>query len=130
MEAVKAAEAAEVIVLTFGEQFMESGEGASKAHLQLPLKQIRLIQSLKKTGKPLIGVLYTGRPLVLTQVEPLFDSLLLVWHPGTMGGIGIANLLSGQASPTAKLSMTFPRSEGQIPIYSAQLAANGETFDS
>ena len=121
VEAVKAAEAAEVIVLTFGEQFMESGEGASKAHLQLPLKQIRLIQALKKTGKPLIGVLYTGRPLVLTQVEPLFDSLLLVWYPGTMGGIGIANLLSGQASPTAKLSMTFPRSEGQIPIYSAQL---------
>lgn len=121
VEAVKAAEAAEVIVLTFGEQFMESGEGASKAHLQLPLKQIRLIQALKKTGKPLIGVLYTGRPLVLTQVEPLFDSLLLVWYPGTMGGIGIANLLSGQASPTAKLSMSFPRSEGQIPIYSAQL---------
>jgi beta-glucosidase len=130
LEAMEAAEAAEVIVLTFGEQFLESGEGASKAHLQLPLKQIRLIQALKKTGKPLIGVLYTGRPLVLTQVEALFDSLLLVWYPGTMGGIGIANLLSGQASPTAKLAMTFPRSEGQIPLYSAQLPTGRPLTDS
>jgi beta-glucosidase len=94
------------------------------------LKQIRLIQALKKTGKPLIGVLYTGRPLVLTQVEALFDSLLLVWYPGTMGGIGIANLLSGQASPTAKLAMTFPRSEGQIPLYSAQLPTGRPLTDS
>lgn len=75
-------------------------------------------------------MLYTGRPLVLTQVEALFDSLLLVWYPGTMGGIGIANLLSGQASPTAKLAMTFPRSEGQIPLYSAQMPTGRPLTDS
>lgn len=121
-EAVAAAEAADVIVLTFGEQFLESGEGASRANLQLPEKQIRLIKALKETGKPIVGVLYTGRPLVLTNVEPLFDSLLLVWYPGIMGGIGIANLLTGKANPSARLTMTFPRSEGQIPIYGAQLS--------
>lgn len=54
-------------------------------------------------------------------MEPLFDSLLLVWYPGIMGGIGIANLLTGKANPSARLTMTFPRSEGQIPIYGAQL---------
>lgn len=120
-EAVTAAEAADVIVLTFGEQFLESGEGASRANLHLPEKQVRLIKALKETGKPIVGVLYTGRPLVLTNVEPLFDSLLLVWYPGIMGGIGIANLLTGKANPSARLTMTFPRSEGQIPIYGAQL---------
>jgi beta-glucosidase len=121
-EALTAAAAADVVVLTFGEQFLESGEGASKAKLGLPEKQVRLIRALKETGKPLVGVLYTGRPLVLTEVEPLFDSLLLVWYPGIMGGIGIANLLTGKSSPSARLSMTFPRSEGQIPIYGAQLS--------
>ncbi|MFD2390106.1 glycoside hydrolase family 3 N-terminal domain-containing protein [Enterococcus gallinarum] len=120
-EAVTAAEAADVIVLTFGEQFLESGEGASRTNLHLPEKQVRLIKALKETGKPIVGVLYTGRPLVLTNVEPLFDSLLLVWYPGIMGGIGIANLLTGKANPSARLTMTFPRSEGQIPIYGAQL---------
>jgi beta-glucosidase len=121
-EAVAAAEDADVIVLTFGEQFLESGEGASRAKLTLPDKQVRLIEALKATGKPIVGVLYTGRPLVLTNVEPLFDSLLLVWYPGIMGGIGIANLLTGKANPSARLTMTFPRSEGQIPIYGAQLS--------
>jgi beta-glucosidase len=120
-EAVAAAESSDVVVLTFGEQFLESGEGASKAKLTLPEKQLNLIQALKATGKPIVGVLYTGRPLVLTEVEPLFDSLLLVWYPGIMGGPGIANLLTGKANPSARLTMTFPRSEGQIPIYSAQL---------
>jgi beta-glucosidase len=119
-QALEAAKSADVVVLTFGEQFLESGEGASKAKLTLPEKQKRLIKGLAETGKPIVGVLYTGRPLVLTDVEPYFSSLLVTWFPGTMGGIGIANLLAGKASPSARLSMTFPRSEGQIPIYYAQ----------
>lgn len=119
-EAVEVAGNSDVILLTIGEQFLESGEGASKAKLSLPDKQIRLIKALAQLDKPIIGLLYTGRPLVLTEIEPYFSSLLLVWYPGTMGGAGIANLLSGQASPSAKLTMTFPRSEGQIPIYYAQ----------
>lgn len=118
-EAVEKAKQADKILFTFGENFMESGEGASKAHLDLPEKQLHLLRELKKTGKPIVGILYTGRPLVLTEVATLFDSLLLVWYPGTMGGIGISNLLTGKANPSGRLAMTFPRAEGQIPIYYA-----------
>lgn len=119
-QAEKQAATADVVVLTIGENFLESGEGAAKAHLTLPAKQKQLIQALAKLGKPIVGIIYTGRPLVLTDVEPYFDSLLLAWYPGIMGGVGIANLLSGKASPSARLSMTFPRSEGQLPIYLAR----------
>lgn len=119
-EALRISTKADIILLTFGEQFIESGEGASKAHLRIPLKQQRLLKRLHELNKPIVGVLYTGRPLVLTDVEKYFDSVLLVWFPGTMGGIGIANLLAGKTSPSARLEMTFPRSEGQIPIYHAQ----------
>lgn len=119
-KALKDAQNSDVILLTFGEQFLESGEGASKTKLILPSKQVRLIKELAQLNKPIVGVLYTGRPLVLTEIEEYFDSLLLVWYPGIMGGTGIANLLSGKTSPSARLSMTFPRTEGQIPIYYAQ----------
>lgn len=119
-EALAVAKDSDVILLTFGEQFIESGEGASKAHLRIPLKQQRLIKKLRELNKPIVGILYTGRPLVLTEVERYFDSLLLTWFPGTMGGVGIANLLAGKASPSGRLAMTFPRSEGQVPIYFAQ----------
>ncbi|OJG82795.1 beta-glucosidase [Enterococcus ratti] len=88
-EALMIAKKADSIVLTFGEQFIESGEGASKAHLNIPLKQQRLIKKLHELNKPIIGVLYTGRPLVLTEVEQYFDSLLLAWFPGTMGGLAL-----------------------------------------
>ncbi len=119
-EALEIAKNSEVILLTIGEQFLESGEGASKAKLTLAKKQLRLIKALATLDKPIVGLLYTGRPLVLTEIEPYLSGLLLAWYPGTMGGQGIANLLSGQASPSAKLTMTFPRSEGQIPIYYSQ----------
>lgn len=110
----------EVIVLTFGEQFFESGEGASKTNLRISKDQERLIKELYKLGKPMIGILYTGRPLILTEVEKYFDSILLAWYPGIMGGIGISNILLGNANPSGKLPMTFPRAEGQIPIYYSQ----------
>ncbi|MFP7306639.1 glycoside hydrolase family 3 N-terminal domain-containing protein [Enterococcus faecalis] len=120
---------ADVIIVTFGEQFLESGEGASKTNLRLPEKQKRLIKGLAMLNKPIVGILYTGRPLVLTEVEPYFSSLLLVWYPGTMGGLGIANLLVGKAVPSARLAMTFPRSEGQIPLYYAH-HSTGRPIDS
>lgn len=121
---------ADVIIITIGENFMESGEGASKAHLGLPENQKRLIKNLKKQGKPLVGLIYTGRPLVLTDIEDYFESLLLVWFPGTMGGVGIANILSGDTNPSAKLTMSFPRSEGQLPIYYARTPTGRPTGNS
>lgn len=119
-QAIKQAKEADVILLTIGEQFLESGEGASKTNLHLPEKQIRLIKKLAELNKPIIGLLYTGRPLVLTEVEKYFDSLLVVWFPGVMGGKGITNLLTGEANPSARLTMSFPKNEGQIPVYYAQ----------
>jgi beta-glucosidase len=118
--ALTAARESDVIVLTLGEQFMESGEAASKAHLTLPMRERRLLKALADLHKPIVGVLYTGRPLVLTDVVPYLNALLVAWYPGTMGGVGIANVLTGIVSPSARLSMSFPRSEGQIPVYYAQ----------
>lgn len=120
-EAVATARQADVIVVTIGEQFMESGEAASKTNLHLPIRQVALLKALRQLGKPIIGILYSGRPLVLTEVENYFDSLLIAWYPGTMGGAGLAHLLVGQASPSARLAMSFPYAEGQIPIYGTQL---------
>lgn len=118
-QSLEQAKKSDVILLTIGEQFLESGEGASKTNLHLPEKQIRLIKTLSKLNKPMVALLYTGRPLVLTEVEKYFDSLLVVWFPGVMGGRGITNLLTGKANPSARLSMSFPRNEGQIPVYYA-----------
>ncbi|MBO0481074.1 glycoside hydrolase family 3 N-terminal domain-containing protein [Candidatus Enterococcus courvalinii] len=129
-QAIEQAEAADVILLTIGEQFLESGEGASKTNLQLPEKQIRLIKELAELNKPIIGLLYTGRPLVLTEVEKYFDSLLVVWFPGVMGGKGITNLLTGRANPSARLTMSFPKNEGQIPVYYAQTSTGRPLADS
>ncbi|WP_430611732.1 glycoside hydrolase family 3 N-terminal domain-containing protein [Enterococcus sp. DIV0876] len=119
-QSIEQAKKSDVILVTIGEHFLESGEGASKTKLRLPDKQITLIKKLAELNKPIIGLLYTGRPLVLTEVEPYFDSLLVAWFPGVMGGQGIANLLTGKASPSARLTMTFPKNEGQIPVYYAQ----------
>ncbi|WP_291649457.1 glycoside hydrolase family 3 N-terminal domain-containing protein [Clostridium sp.] len=119
-DAVETSKDSDIIVLTFGEQFFESGEGASKTNLRISREQKELIKELHKLGKPIVGILYTGRPLVLTDVEEYFSSILLVWYPGTMGGVGISNILVGKANPSGKLAMTFPRSEGQIPIYYSQ----------
>lgn len=120
-EAIKMAHGADVIVFAFGENFLETGEGASKTSLMLPKDQICLLKELRKLKKPIIGVLYTGRPVILTEIEENFDALLLAWYPGTMGGQAIADLLYGEKVPSGKLSMTFPRNEGQIPIHYSQL---------
>lgn len=116
-DAKEIASNSDVIIYAFGENLLETGEGASKTILSIPEGQKALLKELKKIGKPIVGVLYTGRPLVLSDVEEYFDAILLAWFPGTMGGDGIADLLFGETSPSGKLSMTFPRNEGQIPIH-------------
>ena len=79
--------------------------------------QTKLIKELKKCGKPIVGIMFTGRPIVIKEVVDLLDGLLLVWQPGTEGGNAIANVLYGEVSPSGKLTMSFPRSVGQCPIY-------------
>ncbi len=117
--AIEAATRADVALLFVGEEAILSGEAHSRADIRLPGIQERLIQSVAATGTPLVAVLMTGRPLALTGVVDALNGLLCVWHPGTMGGPAIADLLTGRAVPSGKLPATFPRMTGQVPIYYA-----------
>lgn len=108
---------ADKVVLAIGEHQMYSGEGKSRAHIVLPRLHIRLAEEAKKLGKPTVAVVYTGRPLELEPLSALCDSILLVWQPGTEGGNAIANVLYGKVNPSGKLTMSFPYTVGQLPIY-------------
>lgn len=115
--AVEAAKDAEVIVACVGEPARVSGEGASRADLKIPKVQTALIRELKELGKPIVLVVFGGRPQVLTEVEPMVDAILYAWMPGSEGGSAIANILYGAVCPSAKTTITFPRATGQCPIY-------------
>jgi beta-glucosidase len=114
--AVRAARAADVAVLTLGLPGNHSGETTSMTSVELPQAQKDLLAAVKAVGKPVVVLLVTGRPMALESVDGLMDALLVVWHPGTMGGHAVADLLSGDFSPSGHLTMSFPRCDGQIPI--------------
>ncbi|MGN0779933.1 MAG: glycoside hydrolase family 3 N-terminal domain-containing protein [Aristaeellaceae bacterium] len=116
-QAVEVAKGADIIVACVGEQSKDSGEGASRADITLPMVQRKLIHALRALGKPLVLVVFGGRPQVLTDVEQDADAILYAWHPGTEGGNAIARLIYGAASPSGKLAMSFPRTTGQCPLY-------------
>ena len=116
-EARAIAEQADVLVLCLGEKNAWSGENASRSTLALPAIQEALLQDMKKTGKPIVLVLSNGRPLELCRIEPLCDALVEMWPPGIMGGKALAGILSGRINPSGKLSITFPLTTGQIPMY-------------
>lgn len=116
-QTVKLASGADVIIACLGEPYNASGEGASRADLRLPATQRVLIQALRKAGKPIIAVIFAGRPQILTDIEPLCDAILYAWQPGTEGGNAVARLIFGDAKPSGRLAMSFPRSVGQIPVY-------------
>ena len=116
-DAVAAAQAADVVVAALGEAEFQTGENTSRTSLDLPGPQLELLRALKATGKPIILVLYCGRPQMLEAVEPLVDAVLVAWQPGTMGGPGIADVLTGATNPAGHLTVSWPRSVGQIPIF-------------
>ena len=116
-EAVEAAREADAVVLFLGEESILSGEAHSRADISLPGAQAELVRRIRETGKPVIAVILAGRPLTLTNIVDQVDAILYAWHPGTMGGPAIADLLFGIESPSGKLPATFPRMVGQIPIY-------------
>ncbi|WP_106767314.1 glycoside hydrolase family 3 N-terminal domain-containing protein [Paenibacillus faecalis] len=116
-EALKVANEADVIVLALGEDSEMSGEAGSRAFITLPEPQLELIQHLKPLQKPIVVVLFNGRPLDLHGVLDEADAVLEAWYPGSEGGAAIAELLTGEANPSGRLSMSFPYSVGQIPVY-------------
>jgi len=116
-EAVDVANKADVIVLAIGESAEMSGESSSRTEITIPQSQVDLLNELKKTGKPIAMVLFTGRPLALTNVKDTPDAILNAWFPGSEAGNAMADVLFGKVNPSGKLPMTFPRSLGQVPIY-------------
>jgi len=116
-EAVSVAKKADVIVLAIGESSEMSGECSSRSDIEIPQSQKDLLVEMKKLGKPIVIVLFTGRPLVLNQENELADAILNVWFPGSEAGYAVSDVLFGKVNPSGKLPMTFPRSVGQIPLY-------------
>lgn len=118
-EAVTAAKSSDLVILFLGEESILSGEAHCRADIGLPGNQEELVEEIAATGKPMVLVLMAGRPLALERVVQKVEAMLFAWHPGTMAGPAIADLLFGVESPSGKLPVTFPRVTGQIPIYYA-----------
>jgi beta-glucosidase len=116
-EAVEAAREAQVAILFLGEDAILSGEAHCRTDITLPGAQSALLQAVHETGTPTVVVLMTGRPLALEKDLPHMDALLCAWHPGSMAGPAVVDLLFGEYSPSGRLPVTFPRVTGQIPIY-------------
>jgi len=116
-EAVAAARRSDAVLLFLGEEAILSGEAHSRADIGLPGAQAELVRRVREAGRPVVAVIMAGRPLALGGVVDDLDALLFAWHPGSMGGAAIADLLFGLESPSGKLPATFPRVVGQIPIY-------------
>ncbi|WP_186414867.1 glycoside hydrolase family 3 C-terminal domain-containing protein, partial [Oenococcus oeni] len=116
-QALSSAKKQDVILYVAGLSSSQSGEASSMTNISLPKAQLDLLRKLSKLHKPIITIVITGRPLDLTEVDHLSDAILLPWFPGTAGALAIADIVSGKTNPTGRLSMTFPKSVGQIPIY-------------
>ncbi|EPE60940.1 glycosyl hydrolase family 3 N terminal domain protein [Exiguobacterium sp. S17] len=115
-EACRIAEQADVIVLALGEASWMSGEAGSRTDIRLPRTQREGLKRLKALGKPVVTILFNGRPLDLRDVVEHSDAVLEAWYPGTEAGSALVNLLYGQVSPSGKLTMSFPYNVGQVPI--------------
>ncbi|MFZ2286461.1 MAG: beta-glucosidase BglX [Bacteroidales bacterium] len=116
-DALAAARKSDAILFFAGEEWILSGEGQSRAEIDLPGAQSELIAALNETGKPIVIVVMAGRPLAIGDELNDADALLYAWHGGTMAGPAIADLILGKESPSGKLPVTFVKGEGQIPFY-------------
>ncbi|MBS1681699.1 MAG: beta-glucosidase BglX [Bacteroidetes bacterium] len=118
-EALKIARGADVIIAAVGESAEMSGESSSRSNIEIPQTQKDLLKALLKTGKPVVMVLFTGRPLALRWENENVPAILNVWFGGSEAGDAIADVLFGDVNPSGKLTTTFPQNVGQVPIYYA-----------
>lgn len=116
-EAMQIAQESDVIILALGEHFLQSGEGGSRGDIRLPDGQRELLYSIRKLRKPVITLLFSGRPMDIRDITEYSDAVMECWFPGTEGGNAIARLLFGIVNPSGKLTMSFPYSVGQVPVY-------------
>jgi len=116
-EALSIAQKSDVVLVCLGEKRGWSGENASRSTIALPAIQEKLVLELLKSKKAIVLILSNGRPLELIRLEPLADAIIEIWQPGVAGGSALAGILSGRINPSGKLSITFPLTSGQIPIY-------------
>lgn len=116
-EALAIAKKSDIIVAALGESSEMSGESSSRTNLQIPQIQKDLLNALLKTGKPLVLVLFTGRPLAIVEENKNVSAILNVWFPGSEAGLAISDVLFGDVNPSGKLTATFPMNVGQVPIF-------------
>ncbi len=116
-EAVRLALQSDVVVAAMGELAEFTGEASSRTDLNLPNSQKKLLDALMATGKPVVMVLFTGRPLTIVEEDKKLPAILNVWFGGSEAGYAISDVLFGDVNPSGKLPVTFPRNVGQIPIY-------------
>ena len=122
IEAVEAAGKADRVVLLLGEQELESGESGSCGRIGLPPSQMKLLKAVVQVNPNLVLVVFSGRPLILTEACAYAKAVLFAWMPGTQGGPAVANVLYGCSNPSGKLTETFPYHMGQIPVYYSDFA--------
>lgn len=118
-EAVQAAQAADVALLVLGESATMSGEARSRAHLDLPGRQQALLEAVHAAGTAVVVILVSGRPLAVPWMAENVPAILQAWHGGIRAGRAVADILLGEINPSGKLTASFPRTEGQIPVYYA-----------
>ena len=116
-DAVALAKTTDVVVLALGEPLDWSGEDGSRSELGLPGLQQQLFDAIAATGKPVVVVLFNGRPLAIPEIQKKAAAILEAWFPGTHGANGVADVLFGKVEPSGRLTTTFPRSVGQVPFY-------------
>lgn len=116
-EAVDVSKKSDIILLAVGEHYLQNGEACSRSNIDLPSIQKDLINELEKLNKPIVMILFNGRPLSIGDIQNKVDAILDVWMPGTMGAEAIIDTIFGKSNPSGKLVMSFPQDSGQCPIY-------------
>lgn len=117
---VRAAKAADHVILCLGEAARMSGEAASRARIELPGRQAELADAVLATGKPVIVLLFSGRPIAMADILEKAAAVVACWFPGSEAGHAVADLLTGEVNPSARLAVSWPRHVGQVPIFYAQ----------